>query len=108
VANPNTGAGDIIAAGPLGPALASARTETLLKTPELDLLRLVVPAGKEIPEHKAPGAITVHCLEGAVDFTAGGRTRRLGAGQLLYLPGGALHALRGVEDASVLVTIFRA
>jgi quercetin dioxygenase-like cupin family protein len=105
--NPTTQPGDIITAGPLGPALAGAKTEALLKAPELDLVRLVVPAGKEIPEHRAPGAITVHCLEGAVDFTTGGRTQRLSAGQLLYLTGGALHALRGVVDASLLVTILR-
>jgi quercetin dioxygenase-like cupin family protein len=71
------------------------------------VIRLVVPAGKVIPEHRATGVITVHCLEGVVDFSAGGVTRRLGTGQLLHPTAGTPHSLRGVEDASVLVTIFR-
>jgi quercetin dioxygenase-like cupin family protein len=101
------GAGEIIGVGPLGAALAGTATTKLVKTPALDVVRLIVPAGREIPEHRAPGLITVHCLEGAVDFTTGGQTRRLDAGQLLYLTAGTPHALRGVEDASLLVTIFR-
>ena len=103
----HTGAGEVVTAGPLGPALAGTATAKLVKAPELDVVRLIIPAGKEIAEHQAPGLITVHCLEGAVDFTTGGRTRRLGAGQFLYLTAGTPHSLRGVEDASVLVTVLR-
>jgi hypothetical protein len=40
---------------PLGPALGSARTTTLVKTTDLELIRLIIPAGKVIPLHKAPG-----------------------------------------------------
>jgi quercetin dioxygenase-like cupin family protein len=106
---PHAESGDIVGVGPHGDAPAgSAITATpLLKTPVLEVIRLVVPVGKETSNHTAPGDVTVQCLEGAVDFTAGGRTRRLAAGQLLYLAAGTLHALRGVEDASVLVTVVR-
>ena len=86
--------------GPGGPA----QTATLVKAPYLKVVRLVVPAGKDIPEHAAPGDITVHCLTGAVDFTADGRTVRLTPGQLIYLTVGVRHALKGVEDTIVLVT----
>lgn len=60
---------------------------------------------KEIPTHQVAGEITVRCLEGQVAFTAGESTRDLEAGQLLLLAGNAPHALRGIEDASLLVTI---
>ncbi|MCX8138792.1 MAG: cupin domain-containing protein, partial [Gemmataceae bacterium] len=76
-----------------------------IKTARLEVIRLVLPAGKEIPPHKVAGEITVHCLEGRVAFTALGRTQELAAGQMLYLPGHELPSLRGLEDASVLVTI---
>ena len=69
------------------------------------MIRLVVPAGKEIPAHDSTGEITVQCLEGRVAFTAAGRTQDLGPGQLIYLSAGETHALRGIEDASLLVTI---
>ena len=89
----------------LGPALGSATTTTLVKTADLELIRLVLPAGKVIPLHKAPGEITVQCLEGRVAFTAAGQTQDLAAGQLLYLNAGEPHALKAIEDSSLLVTL---
>jgi quercetin dioxygenase-like cupin family protein len=97
--------GEVIGVGPLGPALAGAVTTTLVKTAALEVIRLVIPAGKALPEHRAPGEITVQCLEGAIDFTTDGRDVRLAAGQMLYLAAGVPHALRGVQDSSVLLTI---
>lgn len=102
---PHATPGQILDLRPLGSELRNARTAALLKTPQLEVIRMVLPAGKEIPSHRAPGAITVHCLEGRVAFTALGKTQELSDGQLLYLPAGVEHALRGVEDASVLVTL---
>lgn len=90
---------------PLGTLLANSKTTTLVKSNDLELIRLVLPAGKEIPSHKAPGEITVQCLEGRISFTAEGKTQELAAGQLLYLAAGEPHALKAVEDSSVLVTI---
>src|SRR5687767_2854753 len=102
---PQSDSSEVIHAGPLGAELAGAKTAVLLRTPALTVLRLIVRAGQDIPSHTPPGDATIHCLEGAIDFTAGGRTRRLVAGQLLYLTAGSVHSVRGVEDASVLVTI---
>jgi quercetin dioxygenase-like cupin family protein len=97
--------GETIDIRPLGAAVGSSQTTTLVKTPTLEVIRLVLPAGKKIPEHRAAGEITVQCLEGEVDFTAGGQTVRLSAGQMLFLSGGEPHALHAVQDSSVLVTI---
>ena len=101
----HTKSGEVIVLRPLGEALAHALTNTLVKTDRLEIIRLVVPAGKDIPPHQVAGEITVQCLEGRVAFTAGGTTRELAAGQLLHLAGNEPHSLRGIEDASVLVTI---
>ena len=89
----------------LGPALGDSKTTTLVKTSDLELIRLIIPAGKVIPLHKAPGEITVQCLEGRVAFTAEGKTQELTAGQLLYLTAGEPHALTGLDDSSLLVTL---
>jgi quercetin dioxygenase-like cupin family protein len=105
MAIPHAKSGEIIDIGPLGSSLAASKTSALVKSSSLEVIRLVVPTGKDIPEHKAPGDITVQCLEGEVDFTAEGKTQRLKPGQLLYLAAGAPHSLRGVQDSSVLVTI---
>jgi quercetin dioxygenase-like cupin family protein len=105
MAIPHAQPGEPVSVRPLGSALAATKTTTLIKTNTLEVLRLVVPAGKDIPPHHTPGEITVQCLEGRIAFTALGTTRELTAGDLLYLPGNEAHSLRGIEDASVLVTI---
>ena len=85
----------------LGTELNAARTTTLVKTDDLEVIRLVVPRGKEIPTHKAPGPITVQCLEGRVSFTSQGQSQELDAGKFLYLGNAEPHSLKGIEDSSV-------
>ena len=97
--------GEVIDVRPLGAALATAKTSTLLKTEKVEIIRLVMAAGKVLAEHKAPGEITVHCLEGKIAFTALGQTQELTAGRLLFLPAGEPHSVVCVEDASFLLTI---
>ena len=105
MATPHAKSGEVIDVRPLGSGLASAQTATLLRAEQVEVRRLVVPAGKEIPEHKAKGEIVVYCLEGRVAYTAFGKTHNLEAGKLLYLPTGEPHSVKGVEDASLLLTI---
>lgn len=94
----------VIDVRPAGPAPPGALSSTLAKTATLEVRRLTLPKGREIPTHQARGEITVHCLEGRIAFTADGTTRELGAGQMLLLAAGAPHSLVGLEDSSVLVT----
>lgn len=97
--------GEIVDVRRSGPALTKIRTEKLVRAEEFEIKRLFVPAGKEIAEHKAPGTLIVECREGRVAFTALGKTQELQAGELLFLPAGEPHSLKGLEDASVLLTI---
>lgn len=90
---------------PLGATLATTETKALVKTKTLEVIRMVVPAGKEIPTHKAKGEIIVQCLEGKIAFIAEGKTQDLSSGQLLYLAAGEPHSLKGIEGSSLLVTI---
>jgi nucleotide-binding universal stress UspA family protein/quercetin dioxygenase-like cupin family protein len=97
--------GDPVDVRPLGTSLASVHTRTLIRTTGLEVVRLVVRAGQEIPEHSSQGEISVHCLEGRVAVTALGKTQVLEAGKLVALPAGEPHTLKGLEDASLLLTI---
>jgi quercetin dioxygenase-like cupin family protein len=106
MAIPHAKPGQIINVGPLQTQLASAATSTLIKSDKFELLRLVLPAGKRIPPHQVPGEVVVQCVEGVVEFEARGKSVMLTPGTLLYLAGGDEHAVRAVEDASLLVTIF--
>ena len=96
---------EVIDVRPLGEALGYTVTRALVKTDSLEVIRVVLAAGRVMPEHRVAGEVTVLCLEGRVAFTAGGVTYDLAAGQMIYLAGGEPHALRSVEDASLLVTI---
>ncbi len=96
---------DVVDVGPLGAGLHNTRTSTLVKTDQLELIRLVLPEGKAIAEHAVEGEITVQCLEGSVEFRSNDVTRVLAPGQLVYLRGGSKHSLLAVADASLLITI---
>lgn len=105
MAIPHAGPGEVVSVRPLGAELATAQTKALIRAERMEVIRLVVPAGTKIHEHKAKGEITVHCLEGKVAFTARGKSQNLVAGDLLYLPTGEPHSVEGIESASVLLTI---
>ena len=89
--------------------LSEAQTNALVKTAEFEVIRLMIPAGHEVcNNHRVPGPIHVQCLEGHIAFTADSDERSVRAGQWLFLPGDVPHAIRGVEDSLVLLTmIFR-
>ena len=46
----------------------------------------------------------VQCLEGKVAFTAFGKTQNLEAGNVLCLPTSDPHTVKGIENASLLLT----
>jgi quercetin dioxygenase-like cupin family protein len=96
---------DVVDVRPLGAALRDVVTTSLLKTPSLQLMRLVLLAGHGLPTHSVAGAITLHCLEGEAVVTTPSRTCRLLAGQLVMLGGGEPHSVQSVTDASLLVTV---
>ena len=105
MAIPHVKPGEIVDVRPIGSALPSTQTKTLFRAKHMEVIRLVIRAGKEIQEHKARDETIVQCLEGIVAFTAFGKKQILESGQLLYLPAGEPHALRGIEDASLLLTV---
>ncbi len=96
---------DVIDIRPLGDDLQGAVTTSLLKTPTLQLMRLVLRAGHGLPEHSVPGAITIHCLEGEAAVTTPSRRCDLHAGHLVMLAGSEPHAVHALEDTSLLVTV---
>lgn len=105
MAIPHANPGEVIDLSPLADRIASTKTYTVFKTPTLEAIRLVLPAGKQIAEHKAPGEITVQCLEGRVHFMSGGNTHELTPGKMLYLAAAEPHSLHAIEDSSILVTL---
>lgn len=100
--------GDLLDIRPLGPGLPEAKSHTLVQSPSIEIFRMVLPAGRTVAPHRVPGAITVQCLEGAIEFEAHGRATVMRAGHLIYLAPQAMHALKALEHSSVLVTLTHA
>lgn len=105
MALPHAQSGDVIDVRPLGANLAQATSTALFKSEQLEVMRLVLPAGKKLLNHRVPGGITMHCLEGVVEVRALQRNTPLRAGEMMYLSGGEPHELLAQQDASVLVTV---
>tara|TARA_R110002167_G_scaffold134882_3_gene321182 strand:+ start:176 stop:514 length:339 start_codon:yes stop_codon:yes gene_type:complete len=85
--------------------LPKDHAKAIVKTPNMELARLVFRAGETFESHKVTGPIVVHCINGMIEFTSMGTTCTLKAGQLLYLLPNELHSLRAVTDAVLLLTI---
>ena len=109
MALPHASSGQVIDLKPTaGDGLSQFSSIALAKTDELELIRMVMPKGKTMPEHHVPGEITLLCLQGQLAVDAHGGVQLLGAGQMLYLHGGQAHALEAREDSVVLLTILMA
>lgn len=105
MAQPHTASGEIVSVRPLDDQLSGARTTALLKSDQLEIVRIVLLAGQSMREHQAPGEITVQCLEGEVAFSVRGVDRLLRGGDLIHLRGRERHALKATSDSSLLVTM---
>ena len=105
MALPHFKPGEVMDVRPLGDGLSKARTSTLVKTDELEVLRLILPAGKRIGTHSAPGEVLIQCLEGQVELNLTDGPRELTAGSLVYLPPAEPHSVRADADSSLLVTL---
>ena len=77
----------------------------LVKTDTLELIRLVLPKERAMPEHRVDGEMTLQCLEGEIVLDAHGRSVILRPGEMLYLAGGEPHSVRANQDAVALLTI---
>ena len=92
---------------PLGSKMADpngARTAALIKTDRFEAVRLVVPAGAVIPTHKVGGFLTLYCVEGHSRIELDSPVD-LRPGDWMYLDRDESHAVRGIEDSVLLLTI---
>ncbi|AHV92330.1 hypothetical protein [Bordetella holmesii] len=98
--------GELINLKPLGAALRDTASQALVRSNQIEVLRLILKAGHSQPSHDiAASAITLHCLEGEVSLTAYGVSQPLSAGTLVLLAAGVPHHLTAITDCAVLVTL---
>lgn len=105
MATPRTPTAQVIALHEGLGATAPVRTQALLKAASLELVRLVLPAGARLPEHAAPGEITLQGLQGRLLLQLRDRTLLLGPGDLVHLDAGEPHAVHALADSRALLTL---
>lgn len=83
-----------------------ARTaRTLVKEGSLRVTLVGINPGGELRPHRADGPITVHVLEGEIEFHADGRSITLAPGALLSLAPGVEHGVRSAAGGVFLLTL---
>ena len=90
---------------PLGPQLAESASHAILKTRALELMRIVLRRGDQLPSHSVYGECTLLCIEGAAAVDAPGSSFELRPWQMVLLPALENHAVRALEDTSLLLTV---
>ncbi len=78
---------------------------TLVKTPAVTIVLIVLHNGAVLKEHHAEGPITVAVLEGAIRFASSGQERVLRRGGLLALGAALPHEVEALEESAFVLTV---
>lgn len=95
----------VVSVRPLGDRLGSSRTTAILKADQLEVVRIVLGAGKLLREYSAPGEITVQCIEGRIALRTPEASHVLEAGDFILLRRDEPHELEAIVDSSALLTL---
>jgi quercetin dioxygenase-like cupin family protein len=66
---------------------------------------VALQAGKNLPEHRTEGRLTIHLVSGHLEVKAAGRTFNLHPGGLLALDRNLSHEVLALRESVVLLTI---
>jgi quercetin dioxygenase-like cupin family protein len=86
-------------------ATTSRSARTLVKNGSLRATLVGLAAGGALASHSAEGPITVHVLEGTIEFEANEKTWSLSTGSLLALEAGIVHEVRAPAGGVFLLTV---
>jgi quercetin dioxygenase-like cupin family protein len=97
--------GQVISLYPGNRVSAPERTTAILKAEQLEVIQLVLAAGKTLPEHQVAGEITLLGLTGTIVLRTSQGEQLLGPGDFIHMRGGEPHTLTARDDATALLTI---
>lgn len=105
MALPHAASGELIRLQRNDDDIAHFTSVALAKTEHMELIRLVLPKGRDMPLHSVEGEVTLLCLGGELVCDAHGKSTVLHPGEMVYLLGGVPHAIRATEDSVGLMTM---
>lgn len=84
---------------------ARHRAEILVKSDTLRMVLVTALSGGRLHDHRAPGPITIHVIEGAFAIHADGARQVVSADEVVVMAPGVEHSVECVEDGAFLLTI---
>jgi len=75
-----------------------------LSTPgrEAIQMRIAIAPGVTFPDHSHPGEEIIYVLEGTFEYRVEGRPVTVGAGEVLFIPAGTVHAARNIGSGNAV------
>jgi len=87
------------------PSVGEQKPRVLFSSPECRVVVLELRNGEEMGEHRVRERAVVEVLSGRIAIDASGETVECEAGTLVTFEPGELHAVRGLEDARLLLVL---
>jgi quercetin dioxygenase-like cupin family protein len=81
------------------------QSTTLLETPHLKLVSIVIPKGGALPAHAAMGQVSVQAVSGTGELHTGERTERLDVSHLIVLAPATQHDVRASADSDLVLLV---
>lgn len=105
MALPHLAPGEVIGLATLDANADAAPRRALVKTEQFEAIYVSLQKGATVPKHRVAGHATVQCVKGVIAIVLNDRTVTLRDGDWMYLDRDQEHAVEGVEDGALLVTI---
>lgn len=94
---------DLLAELPITKEATTSRV--LINNPLLRYVLFAFDTNQQLTEHSSPRAVVVNLLSGTMDFTLEGTVHHMVAGDVLYLPPHAPHALVATAPCHMALTM---
>ena len=78
---------------------------SLVKGDGINVALMVLKKGAKMQEHHTRAPITVHVIEGRINFVASGKTQPVTAGTIVALDRGIEHSIEAVEESALVLTV---
>jgi quercetin dioxygenase-like cupin family protein len=82
-------------------------SRTVLRSPGARVVLFGFAEGQELTEHTSTQTAMVQVLSGTCEFLLSGAVHNLKAGDFLYMPPNAPHAVKAITQFSMLLTLIK-
>ncbi|HYG34970.1 MAG TPA: cupin domain-containing protein [Clostridia bacterium] len=82
-------------------------SRTLLRAPNGRVVLFGFAEGQELTEHTSTQQAMIQILSGECEFSLSGKLHHLKAGDFLYMPPNAPHAVKATKQFSMLLTLLK-